>query len=527
MIIVLKKGKHVEKKLNKNVKIFLYALAVLFAAYSIFLNYYFTSDHVKASLTASQPSPPGSFRAYLAAGRMTAFFYARISYVLGKIGITIFHNRNFYWAVILLAFAAAFTILYKIFEKYVQTQENKCWLFVTLMLSFVNPYIIEIFVYMGWEVAIGVLITVLAVWTFTKSKYIATGILLMLGLGTYRSFFSIFLIFATTWLFLEYKQLNRKAFWTKAVLAFGIAGLTAVLTIALTNLNTPKVEIVNEEQTQLEAQIEAGVEVYEHKTVSAETLNEVPLFFRCKKLFWKYYYTTITEMGLLPKCFLLISMLVFGGIVFAILIKKKEKIGRKILFLVWFALINLYPVSIYFLTPYYDVFSRIVWPIFGSLAVVTALPFCLSEMNSKWGIVYKIGIVGSCAVIIYSTTTAASNFFIANSLDLQNVMQVQSAIEHYEAETGIHVTKIAARRNERSLESYPQIDTGYYNYAHKSMYDEWCDVELLNAWMDTDYEEISMDKEMYYELFGDTIWTTFNSDEQLIFDKDTLYWAVY
>ncbi|MGN0428143.1 MAG: glucosyltransferase domain-containing protein [Agathobacter sp.] len=505
--------------LYEKAKIVFIAFCILFVAYSNFINFFYTSDHVSASFSPDFPERPASFRAYLASGMMTSFFYSRISYILGKVGITVFHHRNFYLGVILLALAISYAILYRVFEGYVQKESNKFWFGAALMVSFINPYIIEIFVYLGWEHALGILLTVLAVWFFTKNKYIFSAIFLMLGIGSYRSFFTIFLIYTTTWLFLEHEKCEKKIFWKKNFLAVGMTGLCALATIVLTNISTRKIQAVT--------QSVESVEVYEHKTVTAETFNEVTLFYRLKKLFWKYYYTTVTEMGLLPKYFLLIGMLLIGAVVLVILIKNKEKIGKKFLFIIWFALINVCPVSIYFLTPQYDVFARIVWPIFAGFASLLLLPLCLDKLEGAWNAIYKGILVLIGFVIVYSTSTAKTNFFISNSLDVQVVMQVQSAIEHYEDETGVKVTTIAAKRYERSQESYPQIDSGYYNYTHKSMYDAWCDVELMNYILKTDYKEISMDEEQYSKLFGEKVWTTFNADEQLVFDGEILYWAVY
>ena len=77
----------------------------------------------------------------------------------------------------------------------------------------------------------------------------------------------------------------------------------------------------------------------------------------------------------------------------------------------------------------------------------------------------------------------------------------------------------------------------YTLYAHRLFYDAWADVNLLNYMFDRDYERVNMDElytdntEYYQSLIQQywegKSWTHLNTEEQLVFDGNTMYWALY
>ena len=55
----------------------------------------------------------------------------------------------------------------------------------------------------------------------------------------------------------------------------------------------------------------------------------------------------------------------------------------------------------------------------------------------------------------------------------------------------------------------------------------WSDVLLINYLSGKEYIKVPMDEDVYDMYFRGKSWETFNADEQLVFDGDTMYWAIY
>lgn len=77
----------------------------------------------------------------------------------------------------------------------------------------------------------------------------------------------------------------------------------------------------------------------------------------------------------------------------------------------------------------------------------------------------------------------------------------------------------------------------YTLYAHRLYYDAWADVNLLNYLFDKNYNRINMDEQYtdnteYYQsliqkYWDGKSWSHLDTDEQLVFDGNTMYWALY
>ena len=64
-------------------------------------------------------------------------------------------------------------------------------------------------------------------------------------------------------------------------------------------------------------------------------------------------------------------------------------------------------------------------------------------------------------------------------------------------------------------------------YNHKTLYDEWSEVELLNYFTGKCYEPVQMSNEIFEKYFKNVKYDAFIPEKQLVFEEDKLYWLIY
>ena len=102
---------------------------------------------------------------------------------------------------------------------------------------------------------------------------------------------------------------------------------------------------------------------------------------------------------------------------------------------------------------------------------------------------------------------------------------IGQAISDYQYNTGNIVTKIAFY-HDASI-TYPPYPDLYCDgdLIVSSFYTDWSDISALNYYLGTDYQKTDSE-EQYIEYFSNKDWWRL-SQEQLIFDGDTLHLCVY
>jgi hypothetical protein len=390
-------------------------------------------------------------------------------------------------------------------EKYM---ENKILLYFCLVLMVANPFFNEVVLYAGWSLGIGFLTSALAVTATQKTHFITAFLLCFWSVSTYQIFLFLYLILTMGYAYLKYlDKSDTKQFGLHVAQSLLLGGGGAALNLALSYL----------------AIVLHWVEVADNTIDSGITLG-----YRIFKVFSKYFWIAKDGCGLFGTYYLLIISFVVAIILFWLSVKKQNKTQLMITFFSCLC-VNLYAVGIFFASPSHYIAGRIVWPFFAALSV--EMVWILRLVGDKKEIIQKIVI--ACLVLIfvidiYYTENAIVKVRISNSLDYQIIMQIEAVIEDYEEQTGCKVKYIAAENMEGANPSWPQIDTGVYNYTHKTIYDDWANVELLNFLTGKSYEEIEFPEGVAdSDTFKDKYWDTFVAEEQLLFQDDTLYWMIY
>lgn len=177
--------------------------------------------------------------------------------------------------------------------------------------------------------------------------------------------------------------------------------------------------------------------------------------------------------------------------------------------------------------------TRTVYPI-ASIAAVLAIDIFINggdvvPPNEFIKKALRAVSVASISVLLIFQYLSFNKIYIdkykLNAIDQYRYQYIFQKICDYQEKSGIEVEKIAIYNDaKKSWAQYSDLySTG--DLVMSSFLTFWSDVEALNYYMQTDYERINpIDK--YTEYFAEKNWNHL-SDDQLIFDGDTLHLCVY
>jgi hypothetical protein len=132
-------------------------------------------------------------------------------------------------------------------------------------------------------------------------------------------------------------------------------------------------------------------------------------------------------------------------------------------------------------------------------------------------------------VLLTGQYIAFNNIYIdkykCNFADEIRTQYIGQAIINYQETTGEKVTKIAFYDDaDTEMPQYPGL-YGEGDLVISSYCTSWSDINAINYYLGTDYEKTESD-ERYVEYFSSQDWQCL-SEEQLIFEGDTLHLCVY
>lgn len=124
---------------------------------------------------------------------------------------------------------------------------------------------------------------------------------------------------------------------------------------------------------------------------------------------------------------------------------------------------------------------------------------------------------------VYSVQNAAQELFAANAMQQNMPLQIQAEIKDYEEASGETVKYIGFVDDLYPAWVYPfatreQIPNSYTV--------TWNRLDCLNYYTGQQYEEIAPPDEIRLQFSGKN-WEVFTSDEQILYDGDTVYICVY
>ena len=481
----------------------------LYFAYAVFLTPSVTSDLVSLYLSPRYPTLR-MIRDMMSGGR----FFATLIYCCWDYWLESFlGTQRLVQFLSILLFSIDATAVVFFFDRHGFHWKGMRVLFLVpfALICFLNPFSVQQFVYPGTTWGIGILMAILAADFFLKRRYVRSAIFLFLAMTTYQSYYAVFLILTLTGLYMTHEgKWSKACFLRMAGAFFCVAGVAVLCLLPVKIMSWTGVIASEVKQTSF-----AATDLWSKAKRIAHIALYFPLYLYGQ---WKY--------GLYP---LLMSAFVLLGL--AALWRKGVKWYHWVL-LVLVVVANY--ACVFCFAVITDVYfpQRIVFTVFWALASAGLLLFFLCKDSSwKWLTPCMWFCTALCLLgNIFYTQVSITDYYISRSLDKEYVYSVQYEIEKYEAETGNTVEKIAVDTDEAPLYfQYRDLQLSYASlvYCGRTMYDFWADVEFLNLITHTSYKEIDMPQAKYDEYFAGKDWETYDPQQQLVFEGNTLYWCVY
>ena len=489
---------------SKNVnffKSFCFALAIFFSYYSIFLNKSYTSDHLGIHVMF-----PKSIANYVVGGRLIAFAFDVFYYILNHFNISKWENAWVLQLCSIITLAISVSIISNQYKNIpIAKDKNIYAITMIICLAFTNPFFVETFVYIGFELSIAILFIVFSLALYTKRKYIFAWILLLLAVCTYQSYYVVFFLSVATYLYMRNSLHIDRSIFLQEICAFLFTISACITNIVITKVYSNIIQI---------SEIKKVVLPFSNSNIIDDLFDSIKgTFFYLNG----FYYPGI-----------LVIVFVIAFSVGCVCIYKKDRLLDILFWIIVNFILLLLPYAIGTIMDGMFFPPRIIWPIFLSVSLQILMVYCMVSQRTERVFLF----VGGIFVLynLFQTQTSILELYQSNTLDIEYVRMVQKNIEDYENESGIRVTKVATFRNDNS-ESYYKDYTFHkyrgYSYTRKMVSVDWGDVDLLNEMNWEVYEKIPFVNKALQDKMSDYDSQVFDADEQLFFDNDTLYWFIY
>ena len=176
--------------------------------------------------------------------------------------------------------------------------------------------------------------------------------------------------------------------------------------------------------------------------------------------------------------------------------------------------------------------SRIVYPIASMVAVLILDLFINdSEMLHFYNWLEKLLLAIIIIIMIFQYrgfNRIYDDTYKISALDQYRYSYIQQAIDEYQADNDIVITKIAFYEDASGISApnqYTDMYEGTWRIMVSAFTTSWSQLEAMNYYQGTSYEAAEVDSDIE-EYFASQDWNTL-SVEQLIFKGDTLHICVY
>ena len=501
-----------KSKLDKNViTAYIITLAFVLLAYQGFYRFGFGSDTMIHYL-----NPLINIESEFTYGRYIPYVMELLFY---KIGIILPEKYRYFFILhILVVSLGAFiyqqvivSLLNKkkafsnVFEEYF----GRALLILPFISTLFSEYLMfpECFVYCFY-----VLFTALAVYFYSKKKYVIAVIFVLMGGCTYQVSVILCAIYALLYMLIEGDcVLNKKMFFRGLIVS-----LSCLLVGALNYLST-------------KLMLAMGIMSDDPKPITSGSI--IDSISRVLILFWNFLKNGI---GLLPVPYINLCILIIATLLLFIT-HKKEK-DRIILFafagFVMFALSLAIPII-------QSSAPRVIYTLYAAFGSTCFLAYVQLDISMKK---YMQALTGICvAVQLFSCQQIALNHYISNAQDLACAQAVLNKIDNYEAKTGVTVTEIGTcvdddssnyydnvyykldQINERTSRNVAYSLLEYANRIEKNDENNGIKSDATNRLKKSQMKPGKIRK----KYFKDMNWDKFDVDEQLVIDGNTAYWCIY
>ncbi|MDE5802955.1 MAG: glucosyltransferase domain-containing protein [Lachnospiraceae bacterium] len=479
---------------------------ILFAVYMMFMHFYITSDYIPfASLGGVVPMP--DFNVAASGGRFLSYITSWIFYLLSKLNVSYYQNVFVIQIMGILLYAWTGTMLHTMVSGCFKEKGQKYLVDGAILLCFINPFMVETYVYGSFEWAVGIWLAVFAVGKLVHKKYILGLFLSLCATSVYQTNIFIVLIVWLLMIFMENHEKDIKRMVKHIVLAVSATAATAMCSILLQKL----VVLSGNTSSPGKEAVLSGSIVEKVESILRSAIN----------VLW-------SMQGMLPRRSLFVFCAVLYCMAIYVLVTKKKAISYAVVWTIMLGILFLVPFS-YGLVMMSRAFpARTILSLFFSVSVFLISVLYIVKDYVKITKVMKVICGLFAAVVIFYTETCILDCYIRQALDFNEAMCIQDEIREYEEATGIEIKTVSAGKSPKPVYCSLMLHLSYdTTYNYRIMHDYWAQTRFLNYVAHENYEVSWMDEEEYEKYFGTQSWEVFNPSEQLHFEGDTLYWAIY
>ena len=503
------KRKNIIKKIENSLpfwkKYCMFAM-VLLVAYIQFLNPYITCDHMGQALFQTKAAFPdiNALLSYFSGGRYGNIFFGIFYFILGKFHIS--HYENIYAIQILgiLFFAGCCVILHNLFSEFFSDRKHIILLDAIILICFVNPFMVETYLYGSFDWAFGIWFAVLAAKYLFQKRYLLGFIMAFLTVSIYQTNIFIVMIVTLFACFLKNIYLEKKKFYIEGGISCFLCGVAAILNILIFKLFSVVGNAVNPAKTPEVAQ--------NYFTLVLDILSQL-------KTTYVFMFSTY-PLRFIPY---FVASLCAGTVFFLIWKKKYYQM------FVWVCVTG----TLFFLPFGYMLAANSVWctqrtllPVFFAMSCFLMGTFFFVKENRYLYQTFVAACIFFFGVTFYYTETLITDCFIGQALDYSEVICIEDEIREYEETTGIEVDTLSWKKSEGMEYVHPLLRLQDGNIcSHRII----CDAgDYLFAYVSQkDYNLLWMTDEEYEKYFEKKDWKVFNPSEQLHFEGNICYWVVY
>ncbi len=434
-----------------------------------------------------------------------------IDIVLYKAGIILPDEyRVFYLLFIISTTVAAF--LYQ--QVYIESLEKKGIVLspakeyagrAILSLPFISTLYAEYFMFPECFVySLGFAFSAFAVYFFSKNKYVAAVIFLLLASASYQVTVIVSAIYALIYIVVDGDfVLNKKMFAKGLISSICCVGAGFLNYLTMT-----------------------AVYVFGILPDSPKTLSDESIIQSIKRVIYLFISFLKNGVGLVsfPYANLLIAAL---AIVLMFIYKKNEKgIFATFIFAGFIAFVLALVIPLIQSNA-----PRVIFVLYAAFGCTLFLAF--AQLQGKESMILLVAIILTVFIQIFSCQQIVVNHYISNTQDLDCARAVLSEIDEYEKETGNTVSTIAVCMDKRSENYYDNV---YYTLwqinervTHNVAYSLLEYVNKQNTGTgENRFEKSSLnEKDIRSKYFDGMDWDSLDLSKQLVIEGDTAYWCIY
>lgn len=374
-----------------------------------------------------------------------------------------------------------------------------------VLVTFCNVFYQELFFYSenGLTMGIGILLCTLAIRVSARianvgKDFLVATILLSMSLGIYQAFLSIYISWCLIIVLIRTDE--TRVFLKRASSIIAIGAISSILNIIVLKiiLNTQFAEESTREPlfTITHFLKRTSELLIAQKNIWFHSYGFLPSGIVLLVMLYSFFTVFRGDQGRRNACRLLLICLCSLGVTFAPHLLVND---------LWLAQRTL----------------------IGIFAIVAITLFSALVLNRKFRNTTVLVVTCFLFLNIVQMQRIAENHFATNRLDQASVLRVQDAIDEYEATSGYLVKYIGTKNDMNPTYSYPGIQYVILDTNTRALVVDWADVELLNYYTGHKYIKVPMDDSIFNAYFEGKDWNKFDCDEQIKFDKETMYWVKY